>query len=330
MGMRLSCGSGSRMVGLLVGNRPVLFTRGRQIRTDQSGAVRGRELRRGVAVARVARGMGIAALSGALAHRLDTCAKARIPVRGHRAGLRLRTFGRRWRQARVSSLVSIEPQSLLLVGDIRGPRQMGIELRVPERTTRALNGGSHLRRLLLGRKMGGQPQTDMIVFPQTQPDPKGTSHERKIQSRERQVANHHASPRARCVSDRPSRYPSRTHSVTRDRSDFPVSSAAARETRLDGTSTKSGGAGDSDTSICPCTRPATLRDSRRRALTGGLSVPSSSNARSRSLTSCPEISPAARSRSWLASGGGGMALPSRMARLLLGWSGGGQLGRGRR
>ncbi|CUJ80715.1 Uncharacterised protein [Achromobacter sp. 2789STDY5608628] len=166
--------------------------------------------------------------------------------------------------------------------------------------------------------MGGQPQPDMIVLPQTQPDPKGTSHERKIQSRERQVANHHASPRARCVSDRPSRYPSRTHSVTRDRSDFPVSSAAARETRLDGTSTKSGGAGDSDTSICPCTRPATLRDSRRRALTGGLSVPSSSNARSRSLTSCPEISPAARSRSWLASGGGGMALPSRMAGLLLG------------
>ncbi len=148
------------------------------------------------------------------------------------------------------------------------------------------------------------------MFPQTQPDPKGTSLEREIQSGERQVVDHHAPPCPRSVSDRPSRYPSRTHSVTRDRNDFPVSSAAAREARLDGSSKKSGRAGNSDTSICACTRPATLRDKTRRA-TGSASV-----TPNRSPASSLEISPVFVRRSVAADDNESLLL--RMAGLLLG------------
>ncbi|SUW68984.1 Uncharacterised protein [Bordetella avium] len=150
----------------------------------------------------------------------------------------------------------------------------------------------------------------MIVFPQTQPGPKGTSLEREIQSGERQVVDHHAPPCPRSVSDRPSRYPSRTHSVTRDRNDFPVSSAAAREARLDGSSKKSGRAGNSDTSICACTRPATLRDKTRRA-TGSASV-----TPNRSPASSLEISPVFVRRSVAADDNESLLL--RMAGLLFG------------
>ncbi len=163
----------------------------------------------------------------------------------------------------------------------------------------------------MGRQTGGQPQTDMIVFPQTQPDPKGTSHDREIPSCDRQVVDHYASPRPRSVSICPNRYPSRTHSATRDRNDFLVSSSAVRETRLDGTSTKSDREGDSGTSICACTRPATLSDRCRCAVAGGASAPSR-----RAAISCFESSPRSIS----------VVLPSRMAGLLLRRRGVGEFG----